>query len=237
MKNMNLYILKKSFKDTIPIMAGYIVLGIAFGILVYEEGHSNFIAFLMSTFIYAGSMQFVTVNLLSSGASFISSVLITLMVNARFAFYGISLLKKFKSVGSLKSYLIFGLTDETYALLSTNDEDIPNKKYYYLFVTLLNQLYWIIGTLIGSLMGASIKFDTRGIDFSMTALFVVIFLDQLLTKKDYISGLIGVLSAALCLIIFGSGNFLIPSMILITTLLLMRKLILKEVKVSEQESL
>lgn len=234
---MNFNILKKSFKDTIPIMAGYIVLGIAFGILVYEEGHSNFIAFLMSTFIYAGSMQFVTINLLSSGASFISSVLITLMVNARFAFYGISLLKKFKSVGNLKPYLIFGLTDETYALLSTNDEDIPNKKYYYLFVTLLNHLYWIVGTLIGSLMGASIKFDTKGIDFSMTALFVVIFLDQLLTKKDYISGFIGVLSAALCLIIFGSSNFLIPSMILIISLLLMRKFILKEEEVNGQESL
>lgn len=233
---MNLKTLKKSFNATIPVMAGYIVLGSAFGILMSSKGYHLIWTILMSCIIYAGSMQFLTINLLTSGASLISTALITLMVNARHLFYGISMLDKYKSTGKLKPYLIFSLTDETYALVCAENTK-ENNKYYYFFVSLLNQIYWILGGIIGGVIGAILKIDTTGIDFAMTALFVVIFTEQILSKKDYISAAIGICSAIICLFIFGSEYFLIPTMILITISLLIVGIINKEDTLNEQNYL
>ena len=191
----------------------------------------------MSTLIYAGSMQFVTINLLTSGASLISSALITLMVNARHLFYSISMLDKYKKAGKLKSYLIFSLTDETYALVCGQVPENTEPKYYYFLISLFDHTYWVAGSLMGSIIGASMNINTTGIDFAMTALFVVIFTEQILSKKDYASAIIGIFSTIICLIIFGSGYFLIPSMVLITVSLLISGIIKKEGIYNEQQSL
>ena len=233
---MDLKTLKKSFNSTIPVMAGYIVLGAAFGILMADKGYHLIWTILMSCIIYAGSMQFLTINLITSGASLVSSALITLMVNARHLFYGISMLDKYKSTGKLKPYLIFSLTDETYALVCAENTK-ENNKYYYFFVSLLNQIYWVLGSIIGVIIGESLKIDTTGIDFAMTALFVVIFTEQILSKKDYISAGIGISSSIICLFIFGSEYFLIPTMILITISLLIVGSIKKEDMLNEQHDL
>lgn len=234
---MNLNILKQSFRVTIPVMAGYVVLGAAFGILMTDKGYNIWWILLMSSMIYAGSMQFVAINLLTSGASIISTALITFMVNARHLFYGMSMLDKYESTGKLKPYLIFSLTDETYALVCGEISNDINKKYYYFFISLLNQIYWLIGSLIGSIIGASLKINTMGIDFAMTSLFVVIFTEQILSKKDYTSAIIGVCSSIACLLLFGSENFLIPTMILITISLLILGVAKKEGVNNEQNSL
>ncbi len=207
---------KKVIKDTLPVMAGYIVLGTAFGILLESKGYSVIWAFLMSFSIYAGSMQFVAVDLLSNGASFISSAIMTLLVNARHLFYGISMLEKYKGMGFKKLYLIFSLTDETYALVCNDTPEYVNSKKYYFLVSLFNQCYWISGSVIGSIIGSAITFNTAGIDFSMTALFVVIFIEQLFKKDNLTPAIIGIGCSLFSLMIFGTDNFLIPSMLLIT---------------------
>lgn len=234
---MNSKILKKSFKVTIPVMAGYLVLGAAFGILMSDKGYHLIWTVLMSCMIYAGSMQFVTINLLTSGASLISSALITLMVNARHLFYGISMLDKYESTGKFKPYLIFSLTDETYALVCTENTKDESNKYYYFLVSFLNQIYWILGSVVGAIIGASLKIDTKGIDFAMTALFVVIFTEQILSKRDYASATVGIFSSIICLLMFGSEYFLIPTMILITISLVILGIIKKEETCNEQNSL
>lgn len=212
--------IKKAFLATIPVMAGYLVMGMALGILMEDKGYSFLWSVFMGLTIYAGSMEFVAVNLLSGGATLISAAIMTLLVNARHLFYGVSMLEKYKSIGKVKPYLIFGLTDETYALVCGGTPAGTDKKKYYFFVTLFDQLYWICGSAIGGLLGAAITFDTTGIDFAMTALFVVIFTDQCISTKDHVPAIIGVASTVLCLLIFGAEDFLIPSMLLITALLL-----------------
>jgi 4-azaleucine resistance transporter AzlC len=212
---------KKAFFSTIPVMAGYLVMGMALGILMEEKGYGFLWSGFMSLTVYAGSMEFVAVELLSTGSSLISAAVMTLLVNARHLFYGLSLLDKYGSVGKIKPYLIFGLTDETYALVCNGAPEGTEKKWYYFFVTILDHCYWICGSMIGGMLGAAITFDTTGIDFAMTALFVVIFTEQCLSTKDHVPALIGVGATVLCLVIFGVSNFLIPSMLLITVLLLL----------------
>ena len=170
-------------------------------------------------------MQYVAVGLLAGGASLITVALTTLMVNARHLFYGISMLDKYKNTGKIKPYLIFALTDETYSLLCNDNPDIPTeeKKNYYFFVSLLNQIYWIIGSVSGAVVGSLVKFDTKGIDFALTALFITIFLEQWLTTKKHSPAVIGVAVSAICLIIFGSEKFLIPAMLVILLLLCLYK--------------
>lgn len=216
---MKKYTVKKAFKDSIPVMTGYIVLGIAFGILLVNKGYDFIWAFIISLTVYAGSMQFVAVNLLTGGASLISSAIMTLMVNARHLFYSISMLTKYKGMGKAKPYLIFSLTDETYALVCNGNPKGTNSKVYYLAISLLNQYYWVTGSVIGALIGTAIPFNTAGIDFAMTALFIVIFTEQLLSNKDKIPAIIGVGCSLICLLIFGADKFLIPSMIAISVLL------------------
>jgi len=208
--------LKQNIIRTLPVMAGYIVLGIGFGIVLRSKGFGLGWCLAMSIFIFAGSMQYVAVDLMAAGAGLITVALTTLLVNARHLFYGISMLDKYKDIGKTKPYLIFGLSDETYSLVC-QDEDYS--KTDYLQITLLDQCYWVIGSVIGSVAGALIPWDFKGVDFSLTALFVCIFTEQWLSTKDHIPALIGLISSLVCLLIFGASNFLIPSMIAITVLL------------------
>ncbi len=217
---------KKAIINSLPVMAGYICLGIGFGVLLEANGYSFLWAILMSLTIYAGSMQYVAVDLLSGGATLIATGLMTLMVNARHLFYGISMLENYKDVGKLKPLLAATLTDETYSLVCSKEllpEGIDENKYY-LFLSLMNQSYWVLGSAIGGLLGAAITFNTTGIEFAMTSLFVLIFVEQWESAKNHVPAIIGLLCSLGCLIIFGTSNFLIPSMICITlALLIFRK--------------
>lgn len=211
---------KAAFVASIPVMTGYIVMGIAFGILLADKGYGWWWAALMGLTIYGGSMQFVAVNLLSSGATLISTAVISLLVQARHLFYGVSMLERYRGMGKVKPYLIFGMTDETYALACSGAPEGVDARKYYFFITLFDQIYWIVGDAVGGVLGAAIKFDTTGMDFAMTALFIVIFTEQAMSTHDHVPSLIGVVSTLLCLLAFGAENFLIPSMLLITALLL-----------------
>ena len=223
-------IAKKALKLTLPVLTGYMVLGMGFGILLTSSGFEGILAVMMSIFIYAGSMQFAAVGLLTSGASILTSGLTTLMVNARHIFYGISMMEKYKDTGRYKPYLIFALTDETYSLLCMDDPEITKKDkgFYYFLVSLFDQLYWVMGTVLGVVIGSLISFSTEGIDFSLTALFVTIFLDQWLGKKGRVPAVIGVGVSVICLAVFGSEHFLIPAMLVIALMLCLYKE--KEVK-------
>ncbi|MBD5462965.1 MAG: branched-chain amino acid transporter AzlC [Lachnospiraceae bacterium] len=212
--------IRYAFKRSLPVMAGYLVLGMGFGILLEAKGYSVVWAFVMSVFIYAGSMQYVAVDLLAGGASLISAALMTLMVNARHLFYGISMIDRYKDMGAKKPYLVFALTDETYSLVCSGDvpEGVDQKKYFF-WVSLMNQSYWVIGSTAGALIGSLLVFNTAGIDFSMTALFIVVFVEQWKSAENHLSAVIGVTVSVICLLIFGPDSFLIPSMIAIAAVL------------------
>lgn len=230
---------KYAFKQSLPVMAGYLVLGMGFGILLKTKGYGVAWAFFMSLFIYAGSMQYVTINLLAGGATVLSAALMTLMVNARHLFYGISMIERYKNTGPYKPYLIFGLTDETYSLVCSGNvpEGVDEKKYYFM-LTFLDQCYWVIGSVVGSLIGNLITFNTAGIEFSMTALFLVVFVDQWKSVKNHTSAVVGVGISVACLLIFGAERFLIPTMIAITVILtiLRKKLDVQEMKKEEEKN-
>ena len=201
-------------------MAGYVGLGTGFGILLRNAGYGVLWAAAMSLLIYAGSMQYVGVSLLTGGASVLTTLLTTFMVNARHLFYSISMVDTYKDAGRYKPYMIFALTDETYSLLC--DGKVPegaDPNTYRFLVSLFNQSYWVAGSVIGSLLGSVLPFSTAGIEFSMTALFIASFTEQWLTTRDHIPALTGLLSTLLCLVIFGKDRFLIPAMLLITLVL------------------
>ena len=213
-------IVGKALYKSIPVMAGYIVLGIGFGILLRSAGYGVHWAFAMSAFIYAGSMQYVGVELITGGAGIISTALTTLMVNARHLFYSISMIDRYKDAGKYKPYLIFALTDETYSLLC--DGKTPEGEDPALFrflVSFFDQCYWVIGSIIGNLLGAVLPFSTKGIEFAMTALFLASFTQQWIDNKDHVPAITGMVSALLCLLIFGPDRFLIPAMLVITLVL------------------
>ncbi len=201
---------------TIPVFTGYIVLGTAYGIILSSKGYSFLWAALTSLFIYAGSMQFVSVSLLAAGFHPLYACFMTLMVNARHLFYGISMLSKFHGTGNKKPYLIFGLTDETFSILcSTEPPEGVDKSWFMFFITLLDQIYWVCGSILGCILGSFLHFNTKGIDFVLTALFIVIFINQWKSSTNHIPVLIGLSASILCRIIFGVANFIIPSMIAI----------------------
>ena len=213
---------RRAFIATLPVMAGYLVLGMGFGVILESKGFGVLWALGMSTFIYAGSMQFVAVNLLTGGASLITTALTTLMVNARHLFYGISMIEKYRGAGKKKPYLIFALTDETYSLVCRDEdekEDAAERRRYYFYVSLFNHSYWITGSVLGALLGTVLTGSTEGIDFALTALFVTVFVEQWKSTGDHKPAIIGVAASVLCLIIFGAANFLIPAMITITAAL------------------
>lgn len=209
-------IIKTAFKDSIPVLSGYIVLGIGFGIILEKNGYGVLWAFLMSCFIYAGSMQYAGVELIATAASLPAVALTTLMVNARHLFYGISMIDKYKDSGAKKPYMIFALTDETYSLVCYNKYEDKEQMHLYCFcVSLFNQIYWVTGSMLGAVIGAVIPFDTAGVEFSMTALFVTVFVEQWLSTKNHLPAVLGIVASVLCLIVFGKDSFLIPAMIII----------------------
>ena len=218
---MNRKAIRAAFPLTVPVMAGYLVLGMGFGILLESKGFGFWWAGLMSLTIYAGSMQYVAVDLLSAGASLLSAALMTLILNARHLFYGLSMLEQYRPIRGLrKACLIHGLTDETYSLVcSAQPPEGVSPAAFYFWITLLDQSYWLAGSVIGGLLGQVIPFDTTGIDFAMTALFVVIFTEQWLTRKNHLSALIGVGVSLASLLAFGPDRFLIPAMAGIALLL------------------
>lgn len=214
--------LKAAFPKTIPIIPGYIFMGIAFGILLTNLGYAWYWPMLMAVIIYAGMAQFVSVNMLTPGLSFFNTFLFQFILNARHIFYGLSMLEKFKIAGKLKPYLIFALTDETYSVLCATEPPADiSKKYYYLFVALLDQSYWVLGCLLGGLAGSMITFDTTGIDFSMTAFFITVVMDQWRSTKDHIPAICGFAVTAICLVLLGADRFIIPALLGITACLLL----------------
>lgn len=209
-----------AFLDTVPVLTGYVFLGFGFGILLRQNSYGVLWALAMSLFIYAGSMQYVAVSLLSSGAGLLTAALTTFVVNARHLFYGISMVDAYKDAGRKKPYLIFALTDETYSLVSRNQVPEGMGRFSYCFlVSLLDQIYWVAGSVLGSLAGALLPINYEGIDFVLTALFVTIFVEQWLSTKNHMPAIVGVLSTVVCLLLFGTEVFLIPSMAVIAALL------------------
>lgn len=228
---------KAAFIKSLPVFAGYIVLGIGFGVLLAKAGYGLIWALVMSVTMYAGSMQYVAVSLLSGGASLISTAVTSLLVQARHLFYGISMIDKYKGAGLKKIYLAFSLTDETYSLLVDGHYPQGSDPHWYrFFVSIFNQSYWIMGCLIGNLIGTNVPFNSKGIEFAMTSIFVTVFVEQWKSTKNHIPAIIGVVSTAVCLAIFGSEDFLIPSMIVITVLLFaLRKPLEKKEEVAQDE--
>ena len=216
---MKMKTLRRAFLASVPVMAGYLVLGTAYGILLADKGSSLVWGLAQSLLVFAGSMQFVGINLLAGGASLVSAAVMTLLVNARHLFYGFTMLEKYRNTGKMKPYLIFGLTDETFALVVNDAPAGFDRNLYFLLVTLFDQCWWVTGTLIGCLAGSAMTFNTEGIDFAMTALFVVIFTEQLLQADDYVPAITGVAASLLSLLLFGPDRFLIPAMLAITAVL------------------
>lgn len=223
--------MKAAFPHTVPVMMGYLFLGFAFGVLMQSKGFSFIWAVLMSLLIYAGSMQFVAINFLTGGTGIISIILLTLMVNIRHVFYGLAMLTKFRDTGKKKPYLIFALTDETFSLLcSAEPPQNVNKNWFLFWIAFLDQIYWITGSALGGILGSILPFNTKGIDFAMTALFVVIFVEQWKNCKNHIPALTGLIGSALCLAIFGASNFILPAMILIVIIMTVCRGRLEEVQ-------
>lgn len=207
--------IKTAFRISIPVMMGYSVLGFAFGLLLVSFDYPWYLAPIMSLFIYAGALQFVAINFFNAKAGFIDIAIATWFINIRQSFYGLSLLKRFKKTGKLKPYLIFGLTDETYALLTTiKDDEQLKKRWYYFFLTAFNQSYWFTGATLGAIVGSNIKFDTAGLEFSLTALFVVLCIEQYKNLQNVVPFLIGSVSSLIALCFVPTDKMLIVSILL-----------------------
>ncbi len=217
-KKLEKGVLRKAFKaafpHTIPIMTGFLFLGMTYGIYMNVSGFGFWYPMLMSMTIFAGSMEFVTVSMLLGAFHPMEALTMTLMINARHLFYGISMLDKYKNTGLKKLYLIFGMCDESFSINYTADikEDV-DKGWFMFWVTVLNQFYWVLGSTLGGIFGSFIKFNTEGLEFVMTALFVVIFLEQWLKEKNHTGAIVGLVISVLCLILFGRDDFIIPAML------------------------
>lgn len=214
---------------TLPVLAGYLVLGVAFGLLLNSIGLGVFWAAAMSILVYAGSAQFLAVSLIGASASLPQVALLTFLLNFRHFFYGLSMVSRYQGVGKRKLYLAFALSDETYAILAGA---LPPAQVdpadYYFAVSLLDQCYWVAGSLIGATVGQLITFDTTGVDFAMTALFVVLAVEQWKSARRHAPALFGVCCGVVCLLIFGPDLFLIPALAAIVALLLLFRRRLEE---------
>ena len=216
----SLQALKLAFPKTIPILAGFLFLGMSYGILMNVNGFSFLYPLLMSVTIFGGSLEFVCASLLLGAFAPVQTLLMALMIQARHLFYGISMLEKYKGTGWKKFYLIFGMCDESFSVnYAAQFPKEADEGLCMFFVTLLNQLYWIAGATLGGLLGEVISFNTKGLDFVMTAMFVVIFLEQWLKEKKHYTALIGVAASVFCLLLFGRDSFLIPTMLCMLMLL------------------
>lgn len=225
--------IKRAFPYTIPVLTGYMFIGLAFGVMFAGMGYNVLWAVLMSVVVYAGSGQYLAVNFFVPGFSILQAVFLTIMVNIRHVFYGLSLVERYNKFDRKRWYLIFGMTDETYSLICTTNvpEDVDEEKFL-LSITLLDHLYWVIGTIIGSLAATAIPFNSEGIEFAMTALFIVMFVELWCHRTNRLPELIGLSAAFVCLLIFGANNFVLPTMLLIIAVILLsrKKLNKKEVK-------
>ena len=208
---------------TIPIFLGYLFLGIAFGLLLQKSGLGVFWAFLISTLVYAGSMQFALVGILTGGLSYVTTAVMTLFINSRHAFYGLTFIERFKEMRKTYPYMVFSLTDETYSLLCSmaRPADFTDREWKAgtFFTAFFDQCYWIAGSVLGALMGELITFDTTGIDFALTALFIVILIEQILGADNRLPAWLAFVSAIVCLLIFGPSNFILPSLVITVALL------------------
>ncbi|MGN0641787.1 MAG: AzlC family ABC transporter permease [Huintestinicola sp.] len=222
-KNANLTAAKAAFPYTLPILAGFLFLGAAYGVYMRSLGFSAVYPIIMSMTIFAGSMEFLAADLLTRPFDPVNALVLTLMVNARHIFYGISMLDKYKGTGKLKPYLIFGMCDESFSINCTAEiGDNVDKGKFMFFVTLFNQLYWVTGATLGAVFGGMISIGTEGIDFVMTALFIVIFMDNLNKEKDHASSVTGLAVSLICLLIFGGDRFIVASMAGIMAVLAVR---------------
>lgn len=204
---------RAAFPLTLPICVGFLFLGMSYGFLMKSSGFATIWTAAMSLFIFAGSMEFIAMNLLIASFNPIYSFLLTLLVNARHLFYGISMLERYRGMGWKKPYLVFGLCDETFSINCTAKvPDGVDRGTFYLIVTMLNQCYWVTGAITGSLLGNILTFNTEGLDFVMTALFTVMLVNQWEEKKDHRPAIAGIAASLLCLLVFGSDIFLIPAM-------------------------
>lgn len=212
--------LKAAFPHTLPIMAGFLFLGTSYGIYMRVSGFPWYYPTIMALTIFAGSMEFVTVNLLLSPFNPLGALVLTLMVNARHLFYGLSMLEKYRNTGLKKLYLIFGLCDETFSVnCAIEPPKHVERGWFMFFVTLLNQCYWVTGATLGGVFGSLITFNAKGLEFVMTALLLVIFLENWLKERSHWSSLIGLAATALALLLFGASSFIIPAMLLIIAVL------------------
>lgn len=216
--------IRAAFPYTLPILFGYGFMGIAFGILLNKSGYGFIWATLIGLLIFSGSMQFVAIGILTTTYDPIACVILTITVNCRYMFYGISLLDLFKPYKLLKFYMIHAITDETYSILCSvkPNKDI-NAKYFRIAIAVINHIYWVIGCTIGGILGSLIDFNTRGIEFTMTALFIVIAVEQFKSVNKHLPALIGLVIPIICLIIFGTKFFVIMSMLFIIITLLIFK--------------
>ncbi len=213
--------IKKSFKYSLPVLFGYIPLGFAFGVMLQAAGYNAVWAFFMCIFIFSGTGQYLIVSLLAVGAGIPHVMLLTFLLHFRYFFYGLSMIDRYHKIGGLKWYLIFGLTDETYAILSTEapPEGITRQAFY-ASVTFLNHCYWIIGGVLGAVIGGILPFSTEGIDFVMTALFAVLVVEQWKAHKNHLPALIGFVLPIISLIVLGADNFLIPALLAVSVVLM-----------------
>lgn len=211
---------RAAFPVTVPVLLGYLFVGLAFGVLLRQGGYGPLWAAGMSAAVYAGSMQFVMLNFLGGGFSLVQVALMTLAVNFRHLFYGLSFTERFRQMGKKRWYMIYSLTDETYSLLCSQraPEGVEQGQFFFA-IALLDELYWIAGAVLGTVVGGLLPFDTTGIDFAMTALFIVIFTEQWLSYPTHLPAILGLCCAVISLVIFGPSNFILPALIVTVTML------------------
>lgn len=215
---------RAAFASTIPVLTGFLVLGIAYGVLMQTKGYSTFWAVLMSAVAFCGSMQFAAITLLTSAFNPIAAFFLSLMVNARHIFYGISMLEKYKGLGKIRAFLIYTLCDETFSIASSVEPpEGVERKPFYLAISLLDYLYWVLGTFLGGIVGGFITFNTKGLDFVLTALFVVLFMEQMKNRANRAYGVIGIVATIASLLIFGAANMVLPAMAMILFVLIFRR--------------
>ena len=215
---------RPAFRASLPIMAGYGFLGLTYGIYMHELGFSFIYPLLLAVTVYAGSAEFLLGNMLLGSFHPLQAFLMVLMVNARHLFYGLSMLERYKGLGWKKFFLVFGMSDETFALTSSAKvPDGVDRGWYLLWITWLDETYWVIGATVGGLIGPFLTFDLRGLDFVLTAMFTAIFADNWLREQDHTSSVSGLMITGLCLILLGSDRFIIPSMVVILVFLTMIK--------------
>lgn len=219
--------------QTLPVFAGYLVLGLGYGIYVQSLSLPVWLPPLMGTVVYGGSLEFVLASLLLGSFAPVSAFLMALMIQARHLFYGLTMLQRYRGYGLRSAYMIFAMSDETFSITcSAEPPEGVDRGWFMFFITLLDQFYWVASAAMGAALGAVLPFSTEGVDFVMTAMFVVIFLNQWEKEKQHASAVIGLVAPLVCLRIFGAGSFLIPSMVcILAALLLLRRPI--EAKESE----